>query len=592
MTHNLLSRMPMGKRFAIGVAIALVPMLVLSYMLLAYEWTALARIEESMQHFRSFRATLSTMEKIAAERGPMNGVLGEDLPIPATRTILLRRARIDSDDQLARLLDLLRPEKCASCEGDYASVKRLKANLAAARAEADRLAALPRTTRADSAVDDLLARMFRIVDGFGPIAVSRTTSVARGAPSIFNCLMIARIAADLREHAGRLGSQLTTALALGRPLTIDERLAIARTQGRIEQLRTAIELRMIDHPTLSTPVFAAINTRYFGEGLKYVSEVQALAERMGGAGVSTGQFAERYIPTMRPIVGFRDAVMAKAEAELRRRRDSARITALALTASDAVLLMAFAWVAIGFRRDIVRPFVQATECIRAIASGDYVREVPAAFSRLEVRTMFDAIRTLKENSIARARLETERARLIEELATMAETDSLTRLLNRRAFESRARAMCEQGHDAGSPVALIMFDLDYFKRINDTHGHAVGDDALRLVARLCRQQFRRTDIVARIGGEEFAVMTRVQNVHEAQAMAERMRQEIADAVLPTDSGATCRMSASFGVAHSSAERPDLARLFKQADQLLYDAKLAGRNRVITQPFAPNTAGMAG
>ncbi|PMS11478.1 sensor domain-containing diguanylate cyclase [Trinickia caryophylli] len=582
----------MGRRFAIGVAIALVPMLVLSYVLLAYEWTALARVNESMRHFRAFRATLSAMEKISAERGPMNGVLGEDQPVPATRTILLRRARIDSDDQLAQLFDLLRPEKCPSCEGDYAAVKQLKADLAATRAEADRLAALPRAARGDRAVEEVIARMFRVVDGFGPIAVSRTTFVARGAPSVFNCLMIARIAADLREHAGRLGSQLTAALALGRPLTIDERLAIAYTRGRIEQLRTAINVRMVDLPALSVEAFAPINTRYFGEGLTYVSEVEARAQHTGGAGVSTGQFAERYVPTMLPIIGFRDAVMARAQTELQRRRDSTRVTALAVTASDAVLLMAFAWVAIGFRRDIVRPFVQATECIRAIASGDYAREVPATFSRLEVRTMFEAIRTLKENSIARARLETERARLIEELATMAETDSLTRLLNRRAFESRARAMCEQGHDAGSPVALIMFDLDYFKRINDTHGHAVGDDALRLVARLCRQQFRRTDIVARIGGEEFAVMTRVQNVDEAQAMAERMRQEIADAMLATDSGTPCRMSASFGVAHSSAERPDLARLFKQADQLLYEAKLAGRNRVMTQPLAPNTAGVAG
>ncbi len=571
----------MGRRFNIGVACALVPVFLLSYLLLKHEWMAFQGANEAVRRFSSFDATLIAMEKISAERGPMNGVLGEDLPIPATRTILLKRARIESDERLARLLDTLSPERCASCADDYAIVRQLKSDLSAARVQVDRLAAIPRAQRDDRALVSALEHMFSIVDGFGPVAVSQTSAVAHGDPNTLNCLIIARLAADLREHAGRLGSRFTSALAMRRQLTIDEKLAIAHTHGRIDQLRALIDARMIEHPFLSGEAFAAVNNRYFGDGLRYVASVQALAERQGGAGISTGRFAEDYVPTMKPIVGFRDAVLDQAEAELQRNRHAALVAAVTTAGGEALLLVALGLLILGFRRDVVSPFAEATVAIQAIAAGDFDHQVPSSFSRADIRVMFDALRVLKENSIERARLETDRARLIEELATMAETDPLTRLLNRRAFEGRARALCRQAHDPSSYIALIMFDIDYFKRVNDTYGHAAGDEALRMVARLCQSHFAPSDIVARIGGEEFAVMTRVQSTAAARELAERMRQDIARAGVDTDSGTRCQMTASFGIAVAKGPATELERLFKQADRMLYEAKVAGRNRVMVQ-----------
>jgi diguanylate cyclase (GGDEF)-like protein len=130
----------------------------------------------------------------------------------------------------------------------------------------------------------------------------------------------------------------------------------------------------------------------------------------------------------------------------------------------------------------------------------------------------------------------------------------------------------------------MFDIDYFKRVNDTYGHAVGDEALRRVAQLCHTHFARSDIVARIGGEEFAVMTRVQSAEAARQIAERMRQDIARAAVDTDSGTCCQMTASFGIAVATGAATELEGLLKQADQMLYEAKVAGRNRVMVQRAA--------
>ena len=574
----------MGRRFNIGVACALVPVFLLSYLLLKHQWMAFQDADAAVHRFHSLGATLIAMEKISAERGPMNGVLGEDLPIPATRTVLLKRARIESDERLNRLLETLSPDECATCSDDYAIVRQLKSELTAARVQVDRLAAMPRAARDDRALENVLHRMFSIVDGFSPVAVSQTSAVARGDPNTMNCLIISRLAADLREHAGRLGSRFTSALAMRRQLTIDEKLSIAQTHGRIDQIRALIDARMVEHPLLSAEAFAAVNTRYFGDGLRYVASVQALADRPIGAGISTGRFAEEYVPTMRPIVGFRDAVLEKAASELQRNRHAALVAAVTTAGGEALLLIALGLLIVGFRRDVVSPFAEATAAIQAIAAGNLDHHVPCSFSRDDIRVMFDALRVLKENSIERARLETDRARLIDELATMAETDPLTRLLNRRAFEGRAGALCRQPYDPSSRIALIMFDIDYFKRVNDTYGHAVGDEALRRVAQLCHTHFARSDIVARIGGEEFAVMTRVQNTEAAREMAERMRQDIARAAVDTDSGTRCQMTASFGIAIATGAAAELEGLLKQADQMLYEAKVAGRNRVMVQRAA--------
>lgn len=193
--------------------------------------------------------------------------------------------------------------------------------------------------------------------------------------------------------------------------------------------------------------------------------------------------------------------------------------------------------------------------------------------------MFEALSVLKDNAAARKRAELERDRLIVDLAVMAETDFLTGLLNRRAFESRLDQALSQWRDAGTALAFILFDIDDFKGINDTYGHASGDQALKTVADLCRQTWRQADVVARVGGEEFAVLCRAHKAAEAVEMAERMRQRIARARVAAENGAVFGLTASFGVALARGPGVETAdSLFRRADELLYRAKVDGKNRV--------------
>lgn len=152
-------------------------------------------------------------------------------------------------------------------------------------------------------------------------------------------------------------------------------------------------------------------------------------------------------------------------------------------------------------------------------------------------------------------------------------DPLTRLLNRRAFfEQAERLLLLPNSDAW---ALIVSDVDHFKRVNDTRGHAAGDQALSMVGQVLMQQARQNDLVARFGGEEFVVLLRCKDIIAAKTVAERMRLQIAGTHFPALEG---HLTASFGVALITPGKT-IEYAIEQADAMLYHAKRTGRNQVV-------------
>jgi diguanylate cyclase (GGDEF)-like protein len=159
---------------------------------------------------------------------------------------------------------------------------------------------------------------------------------------------------------------------------------------------------------------------------------------------------------------------------------------------------------------------------------------------------------------------------------MAERDPLTGLHNRRGFNEQAAAIWSTAVRNQRPLSLIMLDLDHFKTINDLHGHATGDKALKLTADMLAQNCRGGDVLGRWGGEEFLLLLPETGISEAQALAERLRMEIQTLGL-AESHTKLALSASFGVIERSSQG-QLEQLINQADRLLYVAKHSGRNRV--------------
>lgn len=160
---------------------------------------------------------------------------------------------------------------------------------------------------------------------------------------------------------------------------------------------------------------------------------------------------------------------------------------------------------------------------------------------------------------------------------LSKKDELTGLNNRREFFERSRHVFDLANRSGHPVSVIMMDIDHFKMINDKYGHAVGDRVLQVVAESLQSMVREIDIVARIGGEEFAFVLPETRLEEASIMAERLRAEIDNLEL-TNHGHQIHITASFGLATCEDGNKDVDTLLAHADQALYIAKSEGRNRI--------------
>ncbi|WP_349261098.1 GGDEF domain-containing protein [Povalibacter sp.] len=187
------------------------------------------------------------------------------------------------------------------------------------------------------------------------------------------------------------------------------------------------------------------------------------------------------------------------------------------------------------------------------------------------------------------------ARLVGELRRLSRHDGLTGLLNRRAMEELLEAQVRGSRGDKESFALMMIDLDHFKRINDQHGHPVGDLALKHVAALLSAAMPGSAALARFGGEEFMVLLSEAMPTQAGQLAERLRDQLTSNPLLQGS-TSIPLSMSIGVSHWRGGTDDIAQLLLRADAALFQAKVQGRNRVVISPESrsvqPLPAGIGG
>ena len=156
-------------------------------------------------------------------------------------------------------------------------------------------------------------------------------------------------------------------------------------------------------------------------------------------------------------------------------------------------------------------------------------------------------------------------------------DSLTGLINRRVLMRQVKRISKNSKDTQGSFSVMMFDLDHFKRVNDTYGHMVGDKVLVAVSSLLKRELRNSDVIARFGGEEFLVVMPQLELAQATQVALRVAGAIRKASVMTDKQQEITFTTSIGVTQYSADEP-IAQLFKRVDDLLYQAKAQGRDRV--------------
>jgi len=192
-------------------------------------------------------------------------------------------------------------------------------------------------------------------------------------------------------------------------------------------------------------------------------------------------------------------------------------------------------------------------------------------NELNTRRLVDKQQRLEEEIARRTELE-------KELLTLAHTDTLSGALNRRRFWELVNYELNRRNESRRQMALLILDIDYFKRINDTYGHMTGDSVIKALSTFCQENLRTSDLFARIGGEEFAVLLTDLTPEQAQSNADRLRSGLARMQLPyADTFVT--FTVSIGMTPVGPDDTCIEPLLKRADEALYEAKAGGRNRVV-------------
>lgn len=244
---------------------------------------------------------------------------------------------------------------------------------------------------------------------------------------------------------------------------------------------------------------------------------------------------------------------------------------------------------------LMQPIRALSEAARRLRDGEEDVPLPELDRQDEVgvltRTFAEMVRNAAEARIEldqrRHELEASHAEMLarnaelhqanEVLEQLAITDGLTRIHNHRFFQDQLTREVKRADRTGAPLALLVIDLDDFKRFNDEYGHETGDEVLQRVAEVLVEETRDADLVARYGGEEFVVLASDTDLEGAAALAEKLRLAVHLRPLELSSGgASPRVTVSIGVAQYSGDR---SRLFRDADRALYEAKAAGKDCVV-------------
>ncbi len=252
---------------------------------------------------------------------------------------------------------------------------------------------------------------------------------------------------------------------------------------------------------------------------------------------------------------------------------------LGMGIAAALFASVLAWMAARRLSEDLYALADAASALEADKPG---ADIPAVHSNREVQQLSSALSRMTHHLVAarEAMEETVRLRTLEleaanrALDLQARTDALTGLLNRRGFETQMAFALAVARRSGRPLSLVAVDVDHFKRVNDTHGHDAGDEVLRRLARTLTDRLRASDVVARLGGEEFVALLPDTDAAGAQAIA----QTLVDAIASQQDPVVGTITISAGVASMQGQGEQAKELLRRSDAALYEAKGQGRNRV--------------
>lgn len=518
---------------------------------------------EYHQRIIIYRNVLIAANKISAERGPINTLLGGDYPADAEARKRLSQFRQETDDILDIAENMLSKD-------EKTLLRHARSLLIDARQRTDQILAQPFSERTLNSLTQPARMMFAAVDAMLPLTnATALTWLPDGGMA--DEPLIGKKLLEIRDYAGRLGSILTPYIAKREIISEADRDQLQRIVGKIQQLWELVYPNLKRFPSL-TDSTSVVESRFFGDGLYLITRLEAEA-KSGNYSYTTQTMTNELVPTLLPLEETRLAYLSLMLEQADKKLQSTSWWFFIVTILTLLIISINIALIIGTQRLIFYPLLKARDDIVAISEErDLLNTTAALHGGPEIEEVFRAINVLRSKLL-------ERQQLTATLQKQASTDALTGLFNRRVFDSIIRG---EGYfdDTEQNVGLILVDIDKFKAINDNYGHDVGDIILKHVADCVKSNVRFDDFVARYGGEEFAIILPGNDIAVLASIAESLRFAIAEKPFDIGENSVLAVTASFGVAIGQRGEESWQDLFRAADKALYEAKRNGRNQVCT------------
>lgn len=545
-----------GRRLWISAACAVLLFTTVTGLLLAHAFfqTFLSARHDAAGVER-FRQVLETANDISAERAPSNIVMGGETALLRSR---LQAARARTDRALAREAGIV-PAK---------PLQETATLLGRARALVDQVAAQPVPRR--EAIQQAIEAQFAAYDGYRAVITAEAALLMRTDSGLAAPVQFALILCTLRDDGGRLGSVVVPALITHEAVSERDISARDRLAGRMAIQWELLDLgaNLTDRGSGLFALRANAEAAFFGDGQPLVARVIAEGTHAERYTETIETFNGRYVRTLAPLEIWRNSFLDGLLSHYRQRERHACELLWVVSAVMLAVVGLIAGMVLLVHMRVLRPLLQASEAVVGLVHDRPVTLPFRHHGGRELQPLFEAL------AILRDKLQ-ERAVQTRHLKHLAETDELTQLLNRRALETLAEPLME-AETPEKQVFLILLDIDHFKAINDRYGHGEGDRVLVAVAGALRAQIRPGDLVARVGGEEFAVLVRTRHLIDALSLAHRLHQAVGDLDVRNADAGRIAVTASFGLA--AGKGLTWRQFMAKADVALYAAKRAGRNTV--------------
>jgi signal transduction histidine kinase/CheY-like chemotaxis protein/HPt (histidine-containing phosphotransfer) domain-containing protein len=467
--------MRLGRLFLLTLAAILALTAILAGDVVLDQWRSYSQSRHGAEAAREFAAGLYAAEKLSVERGPTNGVFAADPANAAEWAQRLSRARGDTDAAFAALVAQLPPDDPGSRKL-VEVIAGIRSRLAQNRVEVDRIGAQPRPKRDVAAMRALVVRMVALVTDLTPVLNETEVTVGTADPSLFKVTSVARVAAELREFAGQLGSVFAAPMAAGVPLVEAESSAVERLTGRVIALSQQLDRAVQAADTLAiTDANTNMHEIYLQPALGLIERLTAAGRSDGHYKLTGGQFVDLYVPAMQRILTVRNEALAQILALTDANSAQAAYSLIFTATIVSIIVLIVAGMGLLLRGRVIVPLLRLTGIMDRIVKRIDV-DVPDTTRHDEIGEMARAVRVFQRDAYENDRLRTEAeaatrakssflAMMSHEIRTpMNGVMSMAEMLDQTELTEDQRSMSSVIRSSATALLTIINDILDFSKI--------------------------------------------------------------------------------------------------------------------------------